>query len=167
MSDKRIDGWHDALRRFGMDVVRYQASSHHLARRASLLRTHGVDLVVDVGASDGDYANELRRLGYRGRIASFEPLPVAMARLNRRRRKDSSWTAYNIALGDEDAETTIHVAGNSSSSSILEMLPNHERLAPGSANIGDVRVTVRRLDGMADEVIGNARRPFLKVDTQG
>jgi FkbM family methyltransferase len=126
-----------------------------------------VDLVIDVGASDGDYAKELRRLGYRGRIASFEPLPQEMSRLNRRMRNDAAWTGYGWALGDEDGQMPIHVAGNSSSSSILEMLPIHERFAPGSGNVDILQIETRRLDGIANEVIGDSQRPFLKLDTQG
>ena len=59
--------------RVGLDVQRYPQSDplHGL----SLLLAHlGIDLVLDVGANDGGYARTLRRLGYRHRIISFEPL---------------------------------------------------------------------------------------------
>jgi FkbM family methyltransferase len=167
VSDRKIDRLHEILRRTGVDVIRFRPTSHPLARRAQLLEGHGVDLVIDVGASDGDYAKELRRLGYRGRIASFEPLPQEMSRLNRRMRNDAAWTGYGWALGDEDGQMPIHVAGNSSSSSILEMLPIHERFAPGSGNVDILQIETRRLDGIANEVIGDSQRPFLKLDTQG
>ena len=61
----------------------------------------------------------------------------------------------------------INIAGNSSSSSLLTMLPEHERYAPGTGTIGKVEIMVHRLDDIADDLIGTAERPFLKIDTQG
>ena len=37
------------------------------------IKRHGVDLVIDVGANEGQYGESLRRRGYRGEIRSFEP----------------------------------------------------------------------------------------------
>jgi FkbM family methyltransferase len=167
MTRRPVDRGHDLLRAVGVDIIRFQPSSHPLARRASLFKAYGVDLVIDVGANDGGYALEIRRLGYKGRIVSFEPLPEAKIRLDEARRGDDRWEAMGVALGDEPGEAVLHVAGNSASSSILPMLPEHERFAPESANVGAVAVEVRRLDDLADEVIRDARRPLLKVDAQG
>src|SRR6266566_3516361 len=113
MTRRLVDQLHDVLRRIGIDVIRFRPGTHALARRAALLTTHGVDLVVDVGANDGGYATEIRRLGYKGHIASFEPLPDAMSRLNMKRRGDPRWDAFNLALGDKTGDVTMHVAGNS------------------------------------------------------
>jgi FkbM family methyltransferase len=167
MSNPLVDRAHDLLRSGGIDIVRFRPQGHWLARRRSLMRSYGVDLVVDVGASDGEYAASLRRLGYNGDIVSFEPLPDAAARLRARHGRDARWRSFEIALGDAPGDAELHVAGNSSSSSFLPMLSSHERHAPESAFVGSIRVQVRTLDELADEVIGNARRPLLKIDTQG
>ena len=162
-----MDTLHGLVRSIGLDVVRYQPTTHPLARRASLLQAHGVDLVLDVGASDGEYSAGLRRLGYRGRIISFEPLPDVAKRLRERSAADEAWTTKDFALGAESDIRAINIAGNSSSSSLLPMLPEHERYAPGTGTIGKVEIMVHRLDDIADDVIGTAERPFLKIDTQG
>jgi FkbM family methyltransferase len=151
----------------GLDVVRFRPQGHWLARRRSLLRSYGVDLVVDVGANDGEYGASLRRLGYSGHIVSFEPLPAASERLRARHARDSRWRSMEIALGDASGDAELHVAGNSSSSSILPMLSSHERHAPESAFVGSIPVQIRTLDELADEVIGDAKSPLLKIDTQG
>ena len=157
----------DIARAAGFDVVRYQPTSHYLARRAQLLRAHSVDLVLDVGANDGQYAAEIRRFGYQGRIVSFEPLPDAVERLKARRAADAAWEIRGVALGDEPGMMTINIAGNSASSSLLPMLPAHERYAPGTSSVGETRVPVQRLDEIAEAVLSGADRPFLKIDTQG
>jgi FkbM family methyltransferase len=148
-------------------VVRFQATSHWLARRQSLLRAYRIDLVLDVGANDGEYGRELRRLGYRGQIISFEPLPDASARLRRAHDSDSRWRSYQVALGEVQGTAEFHVAANSSSSSLLAMLPSHERYAPESRYISVTRVPLTTIDVLANELFGTARCPFLKIDTQG
>jgi FkbM family methyltransferase len=162
-----IDRLHDILRGSGVDVVRFRAGTHWLARRKALLAACGIDLIVDVGANDGEYAVSVRRLGYTGRIVSFEPLPDAAAALRARHAHDRRWTSRELALGDSSGMAQLRVAGNSASSSFLPMLPSHERHAPESAVVGTVTVRVATLDELADEVIGQASRPFLKLDTQG
>jgi FkbM family methyltransferase len=158
---------HDALRAVGFDVVRFRPQSHWLARRKSLIDHFGVDLVLDVGANDGEFGTSMRRIGYRGRMTSFEPLPDAYQRLAETRKGDQLWSAYELALGDVNDEMLINIAGNSASSSLLPMLPVHEQLAPGTANTGTVSIKVRTFDSIADAVLGQARRPYLKIDTQG
>jgi FkbM family methyltransferase len=140
---------------------------HLAARRQSMLTRHGVDLVLDVGAARGLYAEELRRFGYRGRIASFEPLRAAYADLARACASDPAWSAHHYALGDEAGTATIHVASNSDSSSILPMARAHVAAAPHVGYVADEEIEVRRLDDVAAEVVGDAAHPFLKIDTQG
>jgi FkbM family methyltransferase len=158
---------HDALRRLGIDVIRFRPASHSLARRRSLFEAYQVDLVVDVGASDGEYATSLRRLGYRGEIVSFEPLPDVARRLRARHAGDARWRSYELALGSDSGFAELNVAGNSSSSSFLSMLPSHVEYAPESTNVGAATVALKTLDELAGDVIGGAQRPFLKIDTQG
>lgn len=143
------------------------------ARRAArqLLRgfdAFGVDLVLDVGANVGQFGQQLRQAGYRGRIVSFEPLSAAHAGLRAAAAKDSAWIVHErCALGDRDGTTTINIAGNSVSSSVLPMTSTHAAAAPGSAYVGQETVAARRLDSVAPAYLVAAQRPFLKIDTQG
>jgi FkbM family methyltransferase len=132
-----------------------------------LLKRFEADLVLDVGANAGQFARRLRAMGYRGRIVSFEPLAQPYAKLRFNTAAIANWQAVQLALGDTDETRTIHVAGNSQSSSFLEMLPQHLAAAPKSAYVGSESVTVRRLDSIIDQYCRSGDRVFLKIDTQG
>jgi FkbM family methyltransferase len=132
-----------------------------------LLRRFKVDVVLDVGANAGQFARQLRGMGYRRRIVSFEPLAQPYARLKFNTATIANWQAVQLALGDTDETRSIHVAGNSQSSSFLAMLPQHLAAAPKSAYVGTESVTVRRLDSVIDQYCGPRERVFLKIDTQG
>lgn len=140
---------------------------HPAARRQRLFEQRGVDLVLDVGAARGGYGQELRSAGYTGRIVSFEPLAAAHADLASSIAADSLWESRNVALGDVDAKREINVASNSDSSSLLPMASAHRTADSSIDYVRTETIEVRRLDGVADEVIGAARHPFLKIDTQG
>ena len=156
------------LWKLGYDVVRFRADLHPLARRQRLLERAGIDAVLDVGANAGQFATELRAdLGWRGRIVSFEPLAAAHAALAARAARDGNWDAHRYALGDRDGTARIGVAGNSYSSSLLEMLPAHVDAAPESAVTGFEAIEVRRLDSVSDAVCPAPARLYLKLDVQG
>lgn len=147
--------------RAGIEIRRYRPFS---ARRAQRLQTAAIASVIDVGANAGWYGAELRASGYRRLIVSFEPLSNAFSELARIAAADGAWECHNMALGDTDAETTIHVASNPASSSLLAMSDELRRQAPDVSYVGHERVRVRRLDSVAYDVPPPA---LLKVDVQG
>jgi FkbM family methyltransferase len=155
-------------RRAGVELQRFNAINSLDAQRCGLLRVHGIDLVFDVGANAGQYASQLRRLGYRGRIVSFEPLVSAFSHLKRAAAGDRLWDCRRLALGDRNGEAVLHVAGNSWSSSLLEMAAEHERVAPASRYVAEETVALARLDTIAAETGLTAQtRALLKLDLQG
>ena len=154
------------LRAWGLDVVRYVPSRAN-TRRLRAMQEHRVDLVLDVGASDGGFASKLRSSGYEGRILSFEPSTEGYEALVRASARDPLWQTQRTAIGDQDGEVSINISGRGSSSSILPMLPSHVAAAPDSAYVAREQVPIRRLDSMLDDVIGRAHRLYIKIDVQG
>jgi FkbM family methyltransferase len=156
------------LRSWGIKIERYDLSSSHDLRLARMLAANSIDLVIDVGASRGEYALALQSHGYKGRILSFEPLRSAYTVLVERSQGNRSWQAADrMALGDTNGTVVMNIAANSTSSSVLDMLDRHRMAAPTSAYIATEEADVRRLDGIDHPFISEAAATFLKIDTQG
>jgi FkbM family methyltransferase len=128
-----------------------------------------VDLVIDVGAHHGSFGRSIRPF-YAGPILSFEPVSTAFAVLASAAAADPDWHAFPIALGEADAELSIHVPIQGDFSSLL---PSNSygaaRFVAGSVPSRDEQVKVRRLDDVLAETtaVAAAQRIFLKIDTQG
>lgn len=133
-----------------------------------MLAKHGVNVVLDVGANTGQFAQSLRAAGYRRKLVSFEPLSSAHSSLAKTSKSDPHWEiAPRVAIGGHDGEIDIHISGNSVSSSILEMLDSHSSAAYGSAYTDSERVSLATLDSVARNYLTAEAVPFLKIDTQG
>lgn len=152
----------------GLEVRRLRHSQSIEGTRRQLARSGKIGFLLDVGANDGEYSRLLRsELGYRGPIVSFEPLSGVFAKLEAASRNDPEWRALNHALGAVETEATIHVAGNSYSSSLLPMLDSHREALPQSTPVGSETIRVRRLDDVMSELPPWPGRGYLKIDTQG
>lgn len=136
-------------------------------QRTDLMQQYDIDLVFDVGANEGQYARRLMKHGYAGRIVSFEPLPDAYQKLSSNCLAFANWQAEPYALGSNDIRATLHVAGNSQSSSLQSMHDNHVAAAPQSAYVGQCEVAVRKLDTVFEQFYRPGDRCGLKIDVQG
>lgn len=138
----------------------------HAPKLLKLMEKCGVDLVLDVGANTGQFARWLRKGGFRGEIISFEPLSDAFAALERACAQDGNWSCHKLALGEDNGTATINISLNSASSSLLRSRDWATAVEPGIAYVGQETVDVRRLDEFLPSLT-DARRIFLKIDTQG
>lgn len=151
------------VNRFGLDIVR-DPFPRRIARLCALL---GVADVFDVGANAGQYATFLRDAGYRGTIVSFEPLAQPARALGARAARDPRWLVEQVALGARPGQVSVHVAGNSYSSSVLPMLDAHLAAAPESHYVGAESATMSTVDDMVARHQPVLRRTLLKIDVQG
>jgi FkbM family methyltransferase len=156
------------LWRFGYDISRITPMSHPLAKRKQILQSYDIDTVFDIGANTGQFAQELRNdIGYADRIISFEPLSSAFEILKEKAAGDKNWEIFNIALGDVEGKQEINIAGNSHSSSLLDMLPSHLNSAPKSKYIGKETIETKRIDSLFGDLCKPTNRVYMKIDTQG
>lgn len=155
------------LRALGRDLIVYDPGHHPMARRAKLLHSYNINQIVDIGANRGQYAQSLRELGYSGEIICFEPLSGAYSALKSWADIDGNVVAINSAVGDFDGEVDFNVAANSTSSSVLEMLPSHTEAAPHSKIERKERVSITRLDSVFEKYCDEKNNILLKIDTQG
>jgi FkbM family methyltransferase len=156
------------LARRGMEIVHQQLERMPAKQLLLALKHFRIELVLDIGANVGQFGEELFANGYAGELVSVEPLPDAHAALRAAAAKHARWTVREaMAAGQDERMVEISVAGNSYSSSVLEMLDRHIEAAPGSAPIGKVSVQQKTLDAMFAQQLDRGRPALLKIDTQG
>ena len=157
----------NGLRKLGYIASRYDHRRDPYAVRKHFFEMCGINLVFDIGANSGQFAQQLLESGYRGKIVSFEPLSAAFGKLSEAAQKYSDWNAVHCALGHEEGSAAINVAANSWSSSLLAMLPAHLESAPSSAYIATETIQIKTLDALYPSYRSNGSCTFLKIDTQG
>ncbi len=139
-------------------------------RVQQLLTLHAIDIVIDVGANEGQFAKRLRGAGYTGRIVSFEPGSEAYRALSASAAGDPAWTvAPRMALGAADGMATLQVNRRSDMSSLIPMRDVTREAFPKAVMVAEEKVEVHRLDHIFSATVGARRddRVFLKLDTQG
>lgn len=145
----------------------YEAAEHF--RR--LFDLYKVDLVMDVGANVGQYRDFLRlHVGYKGWIASYEPVPEAYEKLLKRSQDDTRWRVFQMALGSSHGTAMFNVSIASTLSSF------HKPDFSESAHATQKRQTLKEIEVAVDTVDRQlpgllqalpAKQPYLKMDTQG
>lgn len=156
------------LWKLGYDFSRVTPTSHNLARRKQILKSYEIDTVLDIGANSGQFAQQLRGdIGYTHRILSFEPLSTAFKLLKEQAQDDPAWEVFNYAIGDTEEKREINIAGNSYSSSLLNMLPSHLKTLPDSKYIGKEIIDIKKIDSLFGDICKTGKNVYMKMDTQG
>jgi FkbM family methyltransferase len=154
----------NVLNRIGVDIYRYPMKTSRGYARGLALNYLGINLVLDVGANIGQYVDELTEFGYRGRIASFEPLSKEFAQLQARAKARPGWECRQVALGETEGTTQINIAGTFSS--ILTKKQGAEESVTWTAS-GVEEIKLARLDTLWPELHRPGDRVYMKMDVQG
>ena len=136
---------------FGCDIVMYRPC-------LEVIQKENFDLVLDIGANEGQFGRELRESGFTKNIISIEPVKHAYNILTKSIDGDSLWDCYNIALGNENGTAILNIHEDTRLSSFLEHndLPSRE-----------MQVQVKKLSSFLEEIGCDAKKIFIKIDTQG
>lgn len=68
-----------------------------------------IQTIIDIGANEGQFARQMKRLFPRARIHAFEPLPIPFAKLSHWAKTDLQKIAvYNLALGENQDKISIN-----------------------------------------------------------
>ena len=116
-------------------------------------------VALDVGADIGYYTlNLARRVGLKGRVIAFEPIPDARQRLEE-----------NIDLnGYQNITISEYALGNQEGVVYLEDPFNKSRISLTKSNGGskDIKVTIKRMDDLIND-LGLDRIDIVKMDIEG
>lgn len=133
-----------------------------------LIAMLNVDMVFDVGGNVGQYGLQLReRIGYRGSLLSFEPIPEAASRIRLLTQSDTAWQVRECALDDRRGCARFNVMIGDQFSSLMAPSKQFEGRFHGQHVIRSViEVDVITLADAVCEAPAFARG-LLKLDTQG
>lgn len=141
--------------------------SYH-AQMRSIIERYEINVVIDVGANEGQFAQKLRSFYFED-IFSFEPVTFAFKKLVKAASSDLNWHVYKLALGGQESNQTINVSDETIFSSLLRTNNYCIQSFAGSAQGKKEIVSIRRLDELLDKIVPDIenKRIFLKMDTQG
>jgi FkbM family methyltransferase len=133
-----------------------------------LFSTYKIATVIDVGANQGQYRNFLRdRVGFKGHIHSFEPIPELAAELTEWAKSDRHWSIHPVALGAGSGEIQINVMAHTEFSSVHQPTATVDSATDRmNTVVRTIRVPVITLDSMFAGTNG-LKHTYLKIDTQG
>jgi FkbM family methyltransferase len=145
--------------RFGYEIRRQDQARRWLAHR-------GFASIIDIGANEGQFAQQARKALPDAWIHSFEPAEVPYARLVQAFQGDARFQAYPAAVGEEAGPAALQVNAFSPSSSLLPLAAAHREAFDFAQPASSLRVEVVTLDAWA------AQRPLpgpllVKIDVQG
>lgn len=149
----------DAVERFSGCRIYRNTLPHGVDCFADIERRFGRDaikLVFDVGANVGQSAAEYLSEFPQAEIYSFEPVAGTFRDLVASTRHSARVHAYNLGMGAEAGEATIHVNPESTLSSIKDSCPeDHSEV-----------IRLETIAGFAKKH-GIETIDFLKIDTEG
>lgn len=158
---------HRLLNKFGYQLRNPKKEAEQFKiQKWNFLKKIPIKTIIDVGANEGQFAEEILNIFPHAEIYSFEPLGDCYEKLTSNFRSNKKVHTYNFALGEQDGEITFSRSSASPSSSILKMGDLHKKLYPHTANLVEEKVKIKRLDdvfagvNLEDEIL-------LKIDVQG
>ena len=157
------------FRACGLEVRRLRSSNSEYQVLKDVLRASRADVVLDIGANLGQFAELVFEVGFRGTVISFEAQPQVHRELVKRAAaRAPKWVVADCcALGSASGTIEMNISANSLSSSLLPMRREHADAAPASRYIAKQTVKLERLDAAAAGVVPPRASLLMKIDTQG
>lgn len=122
------------------------------------------DLLVDIGANDGKWMENVRKDGYIKQALCIEPGRTAYGILNQ--KKIINTNTLNCAVGNKNGYVQLNQASNAGlSSSILDISGVHQKAAPKIKYIAKEKVKILKLSKILEH--DNHSSLYIKIDTQG
>ena len=146
--------------------LRFQPSSKSRlnSTRKSLLTHCNIKHVLDVGANKGQYAQDIRRLGFKEQIYSFEPTSC-YEHLAKASEGDAKWQTYRFGFGKTSGKLEMYIASNNGESSSLLKPKNIMAQGFGISFDKTEEVEIKTLKEFLD--LNTISNIYLKIDTQG
>jgi FkbM family methyltransferase len=125
------------------------------------VRSRAIDLVIDVGANEGQFLTTAAALFPKARKVAFEPNPAMVARL---RERFPGLEVHDCACGAAQGRLRLNVTKFAPSASLLASTQRNRELFPGTEVQEQIEVAVEPLDDFPNLKTGKG---LLKLDVQG
>ncbi len=170
------DSWQDAL------ISREVPDQHRFFRMLNTamkedvlhqkIHDHRIDLVIDVGANRGSFAQSLRRIGYTDDILSLEANPSVFQELESAANFDPAWHVEQIAIGQIKSKMKLYLTVDDSFASShkpnecsLKVFGDISKVVSSvTVDVIPLNVAIERLERKCGK---SYDRIMLKTDTQG
>ena len=157
-----------SLRRRGIVLKRFNVFQSEIHQVVKACDRANCKVLFDIGANTGQFAQECFEAGYSKTIISVEPQSAAHAKLIAVAARNRNWTiAPRCAIGDVAGKTSIHVAENSVSSSLLDVTDISVTANARTRFIGEEDVDVVTMDELVSQYVLRDDPLAFKIDTQG
>ena len=99
------------LKKFDYRLVKISKNKSSFDILLDLSNKYNIETVLDVGANTGQFANTLRKNGYKNKIISFEPNSKIYDHLLKNSQRDKNWQIFKqCALGDFDGKIDLNIS---------------------------------------------------------
>lgn len=157
-----------SIRRFGFDVIKYPQKNTIDKRLVDILKETQVDLILDIGANRGQFAQTMFSSGYSGKLLSFEPVNSVYQLLLENAKSFPNWQVYErCCIGDKVGENAINVSNLVGNSSVLDIKSTQFNVKNSQYISKEIvkQITLETLN--EDQLVKNAKHVFVKMDIQG
>lgn len=156
------------LRKFISKFSKYSRIYEHAFDLVRTINFYEINLVIDIGASTGEYAKMLRRFGYDKYIFSVEPVSKSFKILNKNCSSDKKWSSKQYIISKQNKnKIKINVSKDFDNSSILNSTELHLKNHKGAEFFYTEEIDSKSLDQLLNEDIDIQKNMMLKIDTQG
>ncbi len=153
----------------GLDVIKVSGAHTLPNALKKLINETSIDLVLDIGANEGQFSGSLIDLGFKGKVISLEPVSNAYKVLKEKSSGNKNWSIHQLAAGDKNELLDIKVSKFNVFSSFLER-SNFTKANWGNSDVVTTEKveTVRIIDFIKKlDLINRKKNIFLKIDVQG
>ena len=156
------------LRKYISKFSKYSLIYENAFDLIKAINLHKIELVIDIGASIGQYSLMLRRFGYKNYIYSVEPVSNSFQKLKINCSNDKKWIVKQCIISNKDErKIKINVSKDFDNSSIYNATDLHLKNHNGAKFLYSEEIETKSLDKLFYSDIERKDNMMLKIDTQG
>jgi FkbM family methyltransferase len=134
----------------------------------NFFKNNQIDLILDIGAHQGEFAKECLAQGFLGKIISFEPQKKIHKNLIKNSKSIKNWYIFKrCARGRKNCKSQINITNETLSSSMLKPNNIFKEIDPNIEIIKKEKTQIFTLDYIFRKFSFIEKKIFLKIDSQG